>query len=427
MKLVQRINNNTNNNASISESPFGDSSDSWSPNQLPHQSSPSNSRQAVHPNNNHILAQEKKYDDQSGKLSLVIPQMISRTETKGNPKHGGAGRTKHKIGFIMCMCCALLSLVTSKRGSSQMSADNKQMLIRSPTVNDKQCLNLDVDGNMDAMIASATQIFITLPDKAAGTSLLEFTEKCTKQHFPNYQFVNNPDEAEKFLSNTLHLPSIITSHLDAGDQPLVDIAQHSTRKTLIVHTHRDETERLQSGIRHVLTEWVCNRKRYKVGKTRQFHIDRNETHCILDESPAIDMIKERVIEIGIGSPEILTCKAYKAIEENEPNMIFLHYKQANKLQRLLAKHHCPELLDEPPTETNVASDKPMSVYLRLRKQGGDIVKLDDWLHAKRDFLEWVLQLKNHATCQAKTRHMEDELFACPDQAIKVTSEGVGKW
>ena len=115
MKLVQRINNNTNNNASSSESPFGDSSDSWSPNQLPHQSSPSNSRQAVHPNNNHSLAQEeKKYDDQSGKLSLVIPQMISRTETKGNPKHGGAGRTNYLLAkdktptiFVLDLGCKI--------------------------------------------------------------------------------------------------------------------------------------------------------------------------------------------------------------------------------------------------------------------------------------------------------------------------------
>lgn len=99
-------------------------------------------------------------------------------------------------------------------------------------------------------------------------------------------------------------------------------------------------------------------------------------------------------------------------------MIFLRYKQSNKLQRLLAKHHCPELLDDPPTEKNVAKDKPMIAYLRLRKEGSVVVKLDDRLHAKGDFLEWVLQLKNHATCQAKTRHMEDdELFACPDQAI----------
>mmetsp|Transcript_2649 Transcript_2649/g.4808 ORF Transcript_2649/g.4808 Transcript_2649/m.4808 type:complete len:353 (-) Transcript_2649:444-1502(-) len=293
-------------------------------------------------------------------------------------------------------------------------------------VNHNKCTSLDVDGNMDAIIASAKPIFITMPAKAAGTSLARFSEKCTKQNFPCNLFVNSPDEAEKFLSNTLHLPSIITSHVYAGDQPLVDIVQHSTRKTLIVQIHRDETERLQSGIKQVLTALVCNRVRYKVGSTQHFHIDRNQTHCILDEGPAIDMIKERVQEIGIGSPEILTCKTYKAIEENEPHMIFLHYKQVNKLQRLLAKHHCPELLDEPPMERNVAKGKPMSVYLRLRN-GGNVVKLDDWLHAKGDLLEWSLKLRKNATCQAKTRHMEDELFTCPDQAIKVTSEGVRRW
>jgi|AntRauTorckE5430_2_1112549.scaffolds.fasta_scaffold10464_1 hypothetical protein len=292
--------------------------------------------------------------------------------------------------------------------------------------NDQKCLNLDFDGNMDAMIASARHIFITMPAKAAGTSLTEFTKKCTKSPTMNYQFINSLEESEKFLSGTLHLPSIITSHLTVGDLPLVDLAQHSTRNTMIVHIHRDETDRLLSGIRMAFTEWVCNRKVYKVGSTKDFHINRNETHCLLDEGPAINMIKRRVMEIGMGSPEILTCKAYKAIEENEPNIAFLHYKQVNKLQRLLAQHHCPELLDEPPLETNVAKDKRVTVYLRLQK-GGNVVKLDDWLHEKGDLLEWSLKLRKNATCQVKTKHMEDDLFACKDEAIKVTSEGVGRW
>jgi hypothetical protein len=42
-------------------------------------------------------------------------------------------------------------------------------------------------------------------------------------------------------------------------------------------------------------------------------------------------------------------------------MVFVHYKQANKLQKLLAKHHCPELLEEPPTEANVATENRMEV------------------------------------------------------------------
>ena len=42
------------------------------------------------------------------------------------------------------------------------------------------------------------------------------------------------------------------------------------------------------------------------------------------------------------------------------------------------------------------------------------MKLDAWLHAKGDLLEWSLKLRKNATCQAKTKHMEDKLFACPD-------------
>ena len=42
------------------------------------------------------------------------------------------------------------------------------------------------------------------------------------------------------------------------------------------------------------------------------------------------------------------------------------------------------------------------------------MKLDDWLHAKGDLLEWPLKLRKNATCQANTKHMEDELFACPN-------------
>ena len=83
----------------------------------------------------------------------------------------------------------------------------------------------------------------------------------------------------------------------------------------------------------------------------------------------------------------MTCKAYEAIEQNAPNMIVLHYKQANKLQKLLAKHHCPELLEEPPIEANVAKEKRLTVYLRLQKQGGAVVNLAKWLHEKSATLE----------------------------------------
>ena len=75
-------------------------------------------------------------------------------------------------------------------------------------------------------------------------------------------------------------------------------------KTLVVQIHRDETERLQSGIKMAVTQWVCNHARYKVGSTKYF------SHCILNEGRAIYIIKERVREIEIESPKILTFKTF---------------------------------------------------------------------------------------------------------------------
>jgi len=284
-----------------------------------------------------------------------------------------------------------------------------------------ECLSLDVEDTLDSIISNSRQVFITMPAKAAGTSLKRFTSKCTKQNMPD-NFINSPMLSKNMLTDSFQLPSIIASHLYVGDEPLVDLAQHSTRETLIVYIHRDETERLLSGIRQVLTAGVCSqqrRVRSKVaGDTSQLNIVRNDTHCTLDETPVVDLIEKRLGEAGFGSPEILTCKAYEAIQQNAPNMIFMHYTQADKLQHLLAKHHCPELMEEPSKE-NTAKEKGMEVYLRLKK-GASIVKLDEWLKEKRNLLEWSLKLKKHASCQAKTRHMEDDLFACSDQTVKVS-------
>jgi len=285
------------------------------------------------------------------------------------------------------------------------------------------CLSLDFEDTLDTIISNSRQVFITMPAKAAGTSLKQFTSKCTsKQQIVPDNFINNPTLSKNMLTDSFQLPSIIASHLYVGDKPLVDLVQHSTRQTLIVYVHRDETERLLSGIRQVLTSYVCSRNRVmrsKVGDTSQFNSAFNDTHCTLDEVAVVDLIEKRFGEVGMGSSDILTCKAYEAIEQNAPNMIFMHYTQANKLQKLLAKHYCPELMEEEPSRFNTAKGKGMEVYLRLKK-GKDIVNLEIWLKEKRLLLEWALKLKKHASCQAKTKHIEDNLFACADQTVKVS-------
>jgi hypothetical protein len=42
-------------------------------------------------------------------------------------------------------------------------------------------------------------------------------------------------------------------------------------------------------------------------------------------------------------------------------------------------------------------------------------------------LEVALNLRQGASCQAKTFHMEDELFGCPDEALQVTTESIKGW
>jgi hypothetical protein len=154
----------------------------------------------------------------------------------------------------------------------------------------------------------------------------------------------------------------------------------------------------------------------------------------------VDLIARRHREVGGGAPEILTCQSYNALQENAPQLVFLHYKQVDKLQTLLAKHHCPELLDELPFKVNAAEDKKKKVFLHNRKDTVSnavrieellhekgAMSIEEWLQAKGPTLEWALNLRNEVSCQAKTTRMENELFGCPDETLKVTPASISRW
>jgi len=270
------------------------------------------------------------------------------------------------------------------------------------------------------MIAQHDQIFLTMPAKAAGTSMKDFVKRCLPNSKKNPDnFVNYPDKTKSFLTSSFKLPPVIASHM-LTDQALIDLMQHaSSDLTLLVYIHRSETDRLLSAIRQVLASLVCDRKTYKIGDLKRFHMERNATHCILNEGPAVELIERRVAEIGIGSFNVLSCRAYEVMKETAPNLVLLNYQQAGKLQQLLAKKYCP---DVDPKRSNDGLKKTQ-VYLRLEnhknKKEQQIVKLSDWLQIKRNLLEWTLKLKSNATCQAKTKEMERRLSSCPDEAMQL--------
>ena len=141
----------------------------------------------------------------------------------------------------------------------------------------------------------------------------------------------------------------------------------------------------------------------------------------MDERELVKMIKSKTREIGIGNTRLLTCQQYNCIKDNSPNLVFMHFIKVNQMLKLLAKHHCPELLTQGETRVNIGSGKKtVSVVLRGQNNNGTIVSIDDWLNAKSEILEIVLGMKEDVTCQATTRDIEYDLFACPDETLQIS-------
>eukprot|EP00591_Stephanopyxis_turris_P003297 CAMPEP_0195511740 /NCGR_PEP_ID=MMETSP0794_2-20130614/3953_1 /TAXON_ID=515487 /ORGANISM="Stephanopyxis turris, Strain CCMP 815" /LENGTH=258 /DNA_ID=CAMNT_0040639397 /DNA_START=1051 /DNA_END=1830 /DNA_ORIENTATION=- len=245
--------------------------------------------------------------------------------------------------------------------------------------------------------------------KAAGTTMVGFMHECmvniTKKVKLGPNFVNRPEASKSLLTNSLEVTPIIASHMHTNE-PLIDIIKNAHENALIIYIHRKETDRIKSAIRHVV-----KKQRIKC------NMNEEKTRCILNEESLVEYIAKKPHEIGIGSLKLLTCGVYDAIVDNAPpNMVFVHYKQVDKLQRLLAKHHCPELLEKQPIKTNIANGSGKYVQLT---HGKGLIEIDEWLDKKIDFIEWTLKMRANATCQSNTRLMEHELFQCPHEAIRV--------
>ncbi len=278
------------------------------------------------------------------------------------------------------------------------------------------CLQSDKD--IDDSIKQASQIVIAMPAKAAGTTVKYFTKDCIgdKYDLPD-NFLNNPSkEGMKNVLLTgkpLEMPKVISSHMYT-DTPLRSLIGQLPKSVLLLYIHREESERLKSAIKQIyatinLRPKLCN-----------IAFDEKNKTCVTGENQVIATIVDRTAEIGFGEMEILTCETYDAIKNNAPNMIFMHYKQVDKLQKMLAKYHCPHMLEEGLVQKNVAHKKEMTTLVRIGENGDDDVTLEDWIAAKADMLSFALRLRDTArSCQGSTREMEEDLFGCTTEFVHV--------
>ena len=305
--------------------------------------------------------------------------------------------------------------------------------------NKYKCLSADTD--LLHLIASTNQVIITMPAKAAGTSLKVFATQCNDDSYSQLQnnFLNNETDLSKILTNSLRVPPVVASHMYTSE-PLIYLIENIPRSTLLIYAHRDETSRLQAAIHHVV-DYYCEQNR--TDATR----DGNDCH-ISEDNLIENIIKPKMREIDFGASEVLPCGTYEAIKANAPTMVFMNYKNANVLQHLVARKYCPHIMYQA-TELNVASKKKHNLFVLVNvknltaaeggvnnataSQGGvrnttsaegrvERVLLKDWLKAKESTLEWALGLNRNGSCKAKTRKMEDELLSCQDGFLDAAAE-----
>lgn len=334
--------------------------------------------------------------------------------------------------FLFISTCALNLLVLHElfKGSAtttvqQEHSNNSAVAVGITTSSSVHgCVGLDFEEEMDIMIMNSKPIFITMPAKAAGTSMKSFNKKCMKREIPDNIFQKQA-LIQNFFTTSLKLPSVVTSHV-LRDAPLVRLAKSSTRKTLIVYLHRNETDRLKSGIKEVLKVRICDKTHKKKHvDTKGFRVQLTAEKCIVPEELVTGIIRQRQYEVKYGAQDILSCNVFDAIKEHGPNFIFLDYKQANKLQRLVSKHHCPELLEKP-VEENLSAEKTMKILLQPENGSRRLMELDTWLDAKIGLTEWAYRLKDDASCQRILKSIDRDLSSCPDRAFKVTSSYIKK-
>jgi hypothetical protein len=274
--------------------------------------------------------------------------------------------------------------------------------------------------SLDSIVKQSNQVFVTMPAKAAGTSMKMFNNKCMVDFTIPDNVIRYKKTLEKLFTDNYDFPSILASHV-VNDKPFIDLLKGSTRETLIVHIHREELSRAVSAIQYMLVK-ICI-KDHDTGKLLRekykFEVEMHENRCTIDEEHLISVIKGKDEEIGYGAAEILlTCNYFDAIEQNAPsNLVFVHYKQVNKLQRILAKYHCPHILKDLPFVENTASDKKIEYYVRLQADPSREVPYKEWIDKKQNVILWALDLKSDMDCQSKVIDMEDNLFSCPDEAM----------
>lgn len=321
--------------------------------------------------------------------------------------------------FFLAMVLTFYSS-TLKAIDGVIVVQKDQVLLHIERTENKMCVSQD--SQLQQLVDSASNIVILMPAKAAGSTLKYFATRCSGESFEKLtdNFLNYKNETN-YLTTSYELPPVISSHL-YSDEPLKDLFKHASEDTLFIYSHRKETSRLMSGIKQAIRNFCDG-----IQDGSDFLLENTRDRCVISEHELIRrVIKNKESEVRFGTERILTCTTYESIKMNLPNLLFMDYEVADRVQAVIARKYCPE---EVAVRTNVGDDgKGKKCYVNLSEHnaGANVtVTLDDWLRVKRSHIEISLKMKEHITCQAITRRLENALDTCESHVIKVDDDWIG--
>lgn len=352
---------------------------------------------------------------------------LHSAKTAENERQGRTGRSiRNKVIFLLLIVLNIFLLVvivmdrfSPSRKASTMTETSTTKLTRSSDAELwVKCATFEED--LDKLLQSTNLVMLGIPAESAkqSESMGAFAKECSESKGIEY---HNERISQQWLgfSDQYELPSLVGKHF-VKKNDLDYIIQGATDETLIIYVHRHETDRLLSAIEYVVDKRLCTGKLNKHSESFTIHnaTDDRESYCAVDESILVDIIDKQSEEIGFNQ---LPCSFHDSIEENKPKMVAIDYKQVNKLQRTLAKHHCPEILSRLDEETpliNSATETEIPTYIKLSSDSSKEVLLSEWVEIKRNYLALVFDLNKKHQCRGEIKDIEEKMSTCNDEIVE---------
>lgn len=295
-----------------------------------------------------------------------------------------------------------------------------------------KCLSFEKE--MDDILSSTQQVYIAAPAKAAGTSMGAFVGDYCMKDFDLAPERSNGDKDYNYFSSNKKIkyikmhnkvfPSVLSSHV-WNSNTMIDLVRDSTDDTLLIYMHRPETERLLSAVKDVAFK-LCHPKCKKHFSPERIHYDSRNRTCLVEESLLFDIVQEHKHEIGVNLQRALNCSFFDAIQQHTPkNMVIVHFRQSDEMMKSVAKHHCPEVLNQLPLK-EIGKDKDIGIFVKLESDKSNAVSIFDWVVKKKHVLGLKHDWFDDYECQGKIREIEEKMFfseedTCIDELVQLVT------